>query len=234
MKLFTNSYDFNYPWANVTEANWKKYPNEVSTHVIAVDVLRRELTDDNRVLLTERLLTCKQKVPQWIMMLLGGTNISYIREISTVNLNDKSLTMRSCNLTYSNILQVYETVVYKPHPDDPENITKFTQEAQITAYGALSRICNKVEDWSVQRFCDNAHKGKMGFDCVLKAFEDHWSQREKYVDEIGNTIINKVTETVEEIKGTAEDLLKETEVKTTLLATHSEFFREVFESSRSH
>ena len=57
MKLFQNSYDFNYPWDQVTAANWKKYPNEISTHVIAVDVLRRELKDQGKVLVTERLIT---------------------------------------------------------------------------------------------------------------------------------------------------------------------------------
>ncbi|EDO17854.1 hypothetical protein Kpol_1043p44 [Vanderwaltozyma polyspora DSM 70294] len=232
MRLFENSYDFEYPWAHVTAANWKKYPNEISTHVVAVDVLRRELKDDGKLLVTERLITCKQGVPRWIMMMLGGSNVSYIREVSSVDIEAKKLTMRSCNLTYSNLLKVYETVNYEPHPNDPENKTLFTQEAQITAYGAITRICNKLEEWSVQRFHDNALKGKMGFDSVLVKFEQHWEQREKYVDEIGTTIRNKVNETVEDIKITAEDLLKETERKKSILYQHRELLRDAFEDNR--
>ncbi|CCE62390.1 hypothetical protein TPHA_0C02370 [Tetrapisispora phaffii CBS 4417] len=223
MKLFENSCDFDYSWAHVTAANWKKYPNEVSTHVIAVDVLKREVERNGQVLITERLITCKQNVPQWIMMLLGGSNISYVREVSTVDLSQKSLVMRSCNLTYSNLLKVYETVTYTPHPEDPVNRTLFSQEAQITAYGAITRLCNKMEDWSVQRFRDNANKGKIGFDNVLKKFEAHWQQKEKLVDEISSSIISKVNETVEDIKLQTEGLIIETERQNKLLYnTHQE------------
>lgn len=53
MKIFSNSCDFYYPWEQVTAANWQKYPNEMSTHVVAVDVLRREL-DPTSQILTDR------------------------------------------------------------------------------------------------------------------------------------------------------------------------------------
>ncbi|AQZ17301.1 UPS3 (YDR185C) and UPS2 (YLR168C) [Zygosaccharomyces parabailii] len=190
MKLFQNSYDFNYPWEQITAANWKKYPNEVSTHVIAVDVLRRELHHQGRQLVTERLITVKQGVPKWAMMIVGGSNLSYVREVSVVDLDAKTLTLRSCNLTYSNILKVFETVKYSPHPVDPEHKTLFNQEAQITAYGAFTKLCNKLEDFSVQRFRDNAMKGKQGFDSVLEAFSARWDKVNDAVGESHSAIIN--------------------------------------------
>jgi hypothetical protein len=76
--------------------------------------------------------------------------------------------MRSVNLTGSNILSVQETVVYTPHPDHPTTKTLFTQDAQITAYGAFSRLCNTIEEWSVERFGQNAQRGRMGFEAVLE------------------------------------------------------------------
>lgn len=167
MRLFVNEYDFDYSWEQVTAANWKKYPNEISTHVVAVDVLRRELQNQGRVLVTERLITVQQGVPKWVMMLIGSTNTSHVREVSTVDLDTRKLVMRSCNMTLSNFLKVFETVTYSPHPDSPHTKTLFHQEAQITAYASIKRLCNKVEDWSVQRFHDNALKGKQGFDSVL-------------------------------------------------------------------
>ena len=55
-----------------------------------------------------------------------------------------------------------------PHPDHPLRKTLFKQEARITAFGKFSKFVTKVEDWGVQRFSDNALKGKMGFDSILK------------------------------------------------------------------
>ncbi|CAI6810728.1 ANM_collapsed_G0037490.mRNA.1.CDS.1 [Saccharomyces cerevisiae] len=149
MKLFQNSYDFNYPWDQVTAANWKKYPNEISTHVIAVDVLRRELKDQGKVLVTERLITVKQGVPKWIMMMLGGTNMSHVREVSVVDLNKKSLTMRSCNLTMCNLLKVYETVTYSPHPDDSANKTLFSRKPKLQHMDPLESC---VIRWKIGQF----------------------------------------------------------------------------------
>lgn len=234
MKLFQNSYDFDYPWEQVTAANWKKYPNAISTHVVAVDVLKREIINEGNSLVSERLITIKQGVPRWIMMLVGGSNVSYVREISTVDLKAKTLTLRSCNLTSSNILKVYETVKYSPHPEDPANKTLFKQEAQITAYGTINRLCSKMEDWSVQRFNDNAMKGKLGFDSVLEVFSGHWEQRDKYVDELGNSIVNKVTDTVGEIKETAEDMLKGSGGKSpSILTRNYDLLKSAFKKSEN-
>ena len=109
-------------------------------------------------------------------MRLTGAEVSYVREVSEVDLRTKTVTLRSVNLTGSNIVSVQETVVYEPHPDFPESKTLFTQDAQITAYGAFTRICNAVEQFSVERFGQNAQRGRMGFEAVLemsaKAFRE--------------------------------------------------------------
>lgn len=168
MKIFSSQHTFDYSWEQVSTANWKKYPNEVSTHVVAVDVLRREVDPVTGVLRTERLITCKQAIPKWILAMVGGTNVSYVREVSEVDPKAKTLTLRSVNLTMNNLLSVFETVVYKPDPVNPLSSTLFQQEAQITAYASFKRICNKIEDWSVERFNQNAQLGKAGFDSVLQ------------------------------------------------------------------
>lgn len=228
MKLFQNSYEFAYPWEQVTAANWRKYPNEISTHVVAVDVLRRELDPSGTKLISERLITCKQSVPKWILMLIGGSDVSYVREVSTVDLETKTLTLRSCNLTCANLLKVYEIVKYMPHSDDPQNRTLFQQEAQITAYAAITKICNKIEEWSVQRFHDNAKKGKEGFDSVLKVFNQHWEYKDRIVDDLGNSIVDRVNETVDDLKITTEHLIKQTEKRSSILTRYYVHFRNAF------
>ncbi|GME78436.1 unnamed protein product [Ambrosiozyma monospora] len=154
MKIFTSEQQFDYSWEHVSAANWQKYPNEVSTHVVAVDVLRREFYPETGILRTERLITCKQPIPKWLSCLTGGDNKSFVREVSTVDRNNKTLTMKSCNMTYNNLLKVYETVVYTPDPSNPLHKTKFSQTAEVTAYANFQRICDKIEDWSVERFVD--------------------------------------------------------------------------------
>ncbi|BAO41216.1 protein MSF1 [Kluyveromyces marxianus] len=226
MRLFENQHVFDYSWEYITAANWKKYPNEVSTHVIAVDVLRRELDSSGKILTSERLITCKQSVPKWVMMLVGGSNVSYIREVSVVNLDKKSLTLRSCNLTGSNLLKVYETVSYVPHPEDPQRRTLFKQEAQITAYATFTKLCNKIEEWSVNRFHENAEKGKKGFDSVLQLLDESWKQTDKIMDDL----VEKVDETVVDIKKTTDIIMKETEKKSSLLATYYGYFSEAFKT----
>lgn len=77
--------------------------------------------------------------------------------------------MCSTNLTWSNVLSVRETVVYQPSSISPTTNTDFTQEAQITALcGGWQKIKNKVEEASVERFRENAKRGREGFETVLE------------------------------------------------------------------
>ena len=220
MKLFTNTCQFDYPWERVTAANWNKYPNEVSTHVIAVDVLKRELKDKGNVLVTERLITVQQGVPRWIMSLVGcKDNKSYVREVSTINLKERSLKMRSCNLSYVNFLRVFESVDYIPDPSAPLKRTIFKQEARITAYGTFNSLCDSMEEFSIKRFCDNAQKGKVGFEKVLRMFN-------QTTDEISNTILTKYNETVDDIK--RYNMFQDIERKCTILSDYYDIFNDAF------
>lgn len=175
MKSFQKSYEFHYPWEKVTTANWMKYPNKSSTHVIAVDVLRRELQEHGDVLLTERLITISQNAPRWMSILVGNTNLAYVREVSTIDRRNRSMTMRSCNMTFPHILKCYETVTYAPHPKNPSNMTLFKQDAKFISGIPTQIFSRKVENWGVKRFSDNAMKGKVGFDSILEMFNDIWS-----------------------------------------------------------
>ncbi|KAH0613236.1 uncharacterized protein H6S33_009616 [Morchella sextelata] len=185
MKVFESSCTFDYPWANVSVANWRKYCawNTQSTHVVAVDTLSRSVDPSTGVLRTERLITCKQSAPRWLMKFVGGTEESFVREVSEVDPSKRTVTLRSTNLTGSNFVSVQETVIYSPDPIAPESKTLFRQDAQITAYGAFSRLCGAIEDWSVERFGQNAMKGRLGFEAVLemsaKAFREMRSEEAK-------------------------------------------------------
>ncbi|KAG0025128.1 hypothetical protein BGZ82_010203 [Podila clonocystis] len=167
MKFFEATHRFNHSWAEVTAANWMKYPNEQCPHVIAVDVLDRHVDPETGVLRTERLLTCNQNAPALVLKFLGGSTLSYVRETSELDPKTKKLTMRTQNLSMCNVLTINETVTYTVNPKD-ESSTMFKQEAQIVAGSALSRFSSYVEDFCLTRFRDNAAVGRAGFEMVLE------------------------------------------------------------------
>jgi len=116
---------------------------------------------------TERLITCKQSAPKWLASLMGGNETSHVFETSYVDPQTRKVTMTSQNLTFSNIINVQETVIYQPHSSNTK--TEFVQEAKITAVcGGWQKIKNAVEEVSVNQFKENAAKGKQGFESVLE------------------------------------------------------------------
>jgi len=171
MKVFEAEATFDYSWEEVSTANWRKYSpwNDKSPHVIAVDTLSRSVDPDTGILRTERLITCQQSAPKWISCLLGGADTSHVYETSYVDPVTKKVTMCSQNLTWSNVLNVQETVVYQPHKSAPQSRTQFVQGAKISALcGGWQKVRNSIEDFSVERFRQNAKTGREGFEAVLE------------------------------------------------------------------
>lgn len=79
------------------------------------------------------------------------------------------VTMCSTNMTWSNLLQCRETVVYQPSSADSTSKTDFKQEARIVALcGGWQKIKTKIEEASVERFRENAQRGREGFEAVLE------------------------------------------------------------------
>lgn len=80
--------------------------------------------------------------------------------------------MCSTNLTWANILRVRETVTYQPDlsaSSPGHERTEFVQDAKITALcGGWQKIRTKIEDASIERFSENARRGREGFEAVLE------------------------------------------------------------------
>ncbi|KAF7722807.1 hypothetical protein EC973_002691 [Apophysomyces ossiformis] len=169
MKLFKSTHDYDYEWSLVSAANWQKYPNDKCPHVTHVDVINRTVDPKTGILTTERLITVNQNVPSFILKILGTDTTQYVREISIIDPKKKILTMKSINLTMSNLLSVEETIEYREHPETRQK-TQFTQQAAISAGSLVSRWANMIEDFSLKRFQQNAVVGREGFSKVLEKF----------------------------------------------------------------
>lgn len=173
---------FRHPWETVSKANWIKYPNQITPHVTNVDYLSRRIDPLTGHLHTERLLSCKQNVPDFVLKLIGGQNSSIVYERSVVDLEGRRLVLRSTNLTYSHLLTVEETCTYESIKredfDDINNVdsskshstadwTRFRQEARVSSFSAWNYLRDSLEDFSVNRFQVNAHKGRAALENVI-------------------------------------------------------------------
>jgi len=189
MKFCENTFTYGYGWEHVSAGHWIKYPvclyritiahcqNQSCDHVIAVDTLNREVDAKTGVLRTERLITCKQNVPAWILRFTGGDGISYVREISEVDPTKKTVVLKSVNLTCANLLRINETCSYTQSPFSSSQ-TEFKSSSKIMAFTYLSRLSNKIEDWSAETIMQNAKRGKEGFESVLAMAETAFRSKE--------------------------------------------------------
>ncbi|KAH7094317.1 PRELI-like family-domain-containing protein [Paraphoma chrysanthemicola] len=173
MKYFQQTVNYDYSWEEVSTSNWQKYGpwNEKTPHVIAVDTLSRSIDPVTGILRSERLITCRQSAPKWITSILGGQDTSMVYETSYVDPVAKKLTLCSMNVTMADLLNVRETCTYQPAASSSEAAprTTFTQRAEITALcGGWQKIKERIEQFTVERFQQNAAKGKEGFEMVLE------------------------------------------------------------------
>lgn len=100
---------------------------------------------------------------------MGGDCSSHVYEVSYVDPHAKKVTMCSTNLTWANTLSVRETVVYQPAATAPASKTQFSQDAKIMALcGGWQKLRNGIEDFTVDRFRQNAQRGREGFEAVLE------------------------------------------------------------------
>lgn len=131
-------------------------------------------TNTQSQLRTERLITCRQTAPKWVTSILGAQDTSMVYETSYVDPAKKTLTLCSMNMTMADLINVRETCTYSVATTSKNSLaaearTTFTQRAEITALcGGWQKIKNSIEQFTVERFQQNAAKGKEGFEMVLE------------------------------------------------------------------
>ncbi|KAI8920110.1 hypothetical protein PhCBS80983_g02966 [Powellomyces hirtus] len=169
MKFTENQYLFAHPFGTITEANWRKYPNEYSSHVLSVDILSREVCPTTGVLRSERLVSVKQSAPALLRRLLPIPEVTYFREVSFLDPKRKSYKAISNNLSMRSIVDVEETCEFNAaDPQSPDSGgTVFKQRAEVNALGALSYAARLVEETAVSSFKANSWKGRQGLETVV-------------------------------------------------------------------
>lgn len=164
MKIWTSEHVFDHPWETVTTAAMQKYPNPMNPNVVGVDVLNRHV-DSTGKLHSDRLLSTEWGMPSIVKSIIGATRTkTYIQEHSVVDPAEKTMELKSTNITFTNMVSVDERLVYKPHPQDSKK-TVLTQEAIITVKGVS--LSSYLEGMMANTISSNANKGRDAMEWVI-------------------------------------------------------------------
>ncbi|KAI9366876.1 PRELI-like family-domain-containing protein, partial [Zopfochytrium polystomum] len=156
------------PWQTLTAANWRKYPNDISTHVLSVDVLDRRIDPTTGALHTERLLCCKQAAPAFLRAVgLPIPEIAYFHEVSVLDPEKKEFTAVSVNLTMKSVMAVRETCIYRERRR-PRRHLRFVQRAEFSASFGIAAVAQMMEDAAAARFAANAKNGLRALESVIR------------------------------------------------------------------
>ncbi|CAC5413128.1 PRELI domain containing protein 3B-like [Mytilus californianus] len=164
MKIWTSEHTFEHSWDTIVQAAWKKYPNPLNPAVIGTDVLDRKV-DNKGVLKTHRLMTTQWGLPNWAKKILGQDENAYGSEHSEVDPKAKTMTLKSKNLTWCNLVTIDEKLVYAPHPEDSSK-THLKQEAVVNIKGVP--LSSYLENMITQNINNNAQKGREGLEWVVR------------------------------------------------------------------
>jgi len=146
VKLFSAEHTFRHPFERVTSAFWRKYPNDASEHVKAIDVTDRRIDGQGR-LITNRIVACETALPHWFRA-AGLPSQCFVAESSVVDPRSKTMVVKSTNISGSSVMTLEETCTYQQAasstPAQPATI--YRQEARITAF--LPFLAHKFENYS--------------------------------------------------------------------------------------
>ena len=115
MKTFSSNHEYNYPWNQVMNAFWHRYPNPYATHVLTEDTVVRRIDETGR-LITKRLITKKgSKVPKWGERFLPAGRKVCIVEESIVDPDSKTLTTYTRNVGMTSVMVNAQTYRFHYH-----------------------------------------------------------------------------------------------------------------------
>jgi len=232
MKLWTKEHTFSHPWKNVTEAAWKKYPNEHNTNVTAIDVLDRKVSDDGR-LHTTRIFGSNWNFPNLLAAILGLPEMCYAVEHSEVDVKEEKMILKMVNYTFWGILAVEETLVYQGNKEN-RNETQLTQDAKISIQGIS--FSSYFEDLLISNYDVNSGKGRTAIEQVVHKIkiENILDAVTEELQELSTDIDNATTKLDSEfhvsdkLNSLKQDLDKATDLINTELTKFSTFLSAEF------
>lgn len=209
MKLWQNQHTFAHPWATVTQAFWRKYPNDLQAGVVGTDVVSRHI-DSAGHLHSTRLIISKWGMPSCLAMIIGcDTGLAV--EHSVVDPVTKSMTLKSHNYTGSSVFNMHENITYKASPDDTS--TEFTHEAKIVCFANWT-IDGFAEDFISGTLTKNARLGLQAMESIIPTVEAEAVLAFKAVEDFTTDALKSVftNETIKSVDELTTDTMKRVDV----------------------
>lgn len=116
-----------------------------------------------------------------ILQIVGSPNVCYATEKSSVNPKERSMILKTINITFGRILTVDENLNYKPHPTDPTK-TLLQQDATVSVDGVP--LGHLMEDVLTKSICSNAGKGRLALEWVIEKINNEVKGIATCTDEI--------------------------------------------------
>ncbi|KAI5936114.1 PRELI domain containing protein 3B [Manis javanica] len=118
----------------------QNYPNPMNPSVVGIDALGRHI-DPSVKLHSHRFLSTEWGLPSTVKSLIGVARTkTYVQEHSITDPVEKTMELKSTNISFTNMISVDERLTYKLYPQDPEK-TVLTQEAIVSVKGVSLNSC---------------------------------------------------------------------------------------------
>jgi len=154
--LKTLTHVFDYEWEDVASASWRKYPTACRPDILSVDTVSRRFDPETGKLWTVRLITTSISLPGWMKAFFSNP-VAYSVEECEVDPVQRTMLLRTRNITAADVTEVEESCFYTPHADD-EGRTTLQQNVRITAH--VFGLAGRVEALFLEKFEVNAIKGR--------------------------------------------------------------------------
>eukprot|EP00116_Pleurobrachia_bachei_P009463 sb/3469725/ len=184
MKFWHSSHTFEHPWEMVSQAFWRKYPNEYQSHVYGTDVIERYVDEQGR-LHSKRIIISDWKVPSFMKIFYTDPR-GYAVEHSIVDPIEKTLTLKSENINAASIFSFQEDIVYKGLGAQ----TSLQHEAKIR-FSASRLVDDAAENWLFGRVSNAACDGLRAMDSIIDKVE---AEMQLTLQSVGRTLDESITD----------------------------------------
>jgi hypothetical protein len=160
------TYTYRYPFRTVTSAQWAKYPNPWSPHIISIDSFHRSI-DQRGTFINHRIISTKNEsnIPSFVRAVLPTIGHVFTWEKIEVNPQDRIMIMESHNQTASSLLDIKETCTFQEHPENP-NWTLYSQVFDVNVQTRLFR--ERIKHFVLDRLQAQAGKGSQAMEEICE------------------------------------------------------------------
>lgn len=155
---------YQFSWSNMVTAFWKRYPNPFSTHVLTEDVVDRRVSGNQ--LITKRLICKTSSLPGWAEKITGKINEVYLIEESVLDLDSKTFTTNTRNISLQNVMTTVENCVYSTSTGN-QTVTQCHRNAwfdsKVYGFGGM------IASYGLQSYKKNIVKTTNGYTYVLNS-----------------------------------------------------------------